>query len=128
MSAGVECVDKETIFRESDIVSLHTPATILTRNMVNRDTINLMKPSGLILNTARGELVDQDALKIALKDQKISGAAIDVYYQEPPMDLELLALENLVTTPHIGGNSMESVLSMGRSCIRSLINYRAGIL
>ena len=127
-SAGLECVDKETIFRKSDIVSLHTPATSLTRKMVNKDMIDLMKPSGIILNTARGELIDLNALKIALMDQKISGAAVDVYHEEPPKDPELLAIDNLITTPHIGGNSIESVMAMGRSAIRSLVEYREGVL
>lgn len=127
-SVDVECVDKETIFRESDIISLHTPATSLTNKLVNKDSIDLMKPSGLILNTARGELVDLDALKIALKDQKIGGAAVDVYYQEPPEDPELLEIENLINTPHIGGNSIESVIAMGQSAIRSLIEYRESVI
>ena len=127
-SVDVEFVDKETIFRESDIVSLHTPATSLTHKLVNKDSIDLMKSSGLILNTARGELVDLDALKIALKDKKIGGAAVDVYYQEPPEDPELLEIENLITTPHIGGNSNESVIAMGQSAIRSLIEYKESII
>lgn len=123
-SAGVEHVEKEQLYRESDIITLHTPFTEQTRNLVSAEALALMKSSAFVLNTARGELIDLDALKAALKEQRIGGAAIDVYYEEPPQDSGLIAIENLITTPHIGGNSIESVLAMGRSALDYLIEYK----
>ena len=123
-SVGAEKVEKEKIFREADVISLHTPLTSETRNLIDEDALALMKSEAIVLNTARGELVDLNALKIALKSQKIAGAAIDVYYQEPPDDSALIEIENLINTPHIGGNSIESVLAMGRSAINLLVAYK----
>jgi phosphoglycerate dehydrogenase-like enzyme len=122
---GLHVVDKDTLFRESDIVSVHTPLTADTYHLVNARTLALMRPDAFILNTARGELVDLLALKMALIEQDIAGAALDVYKEEPPSDLELLALPNLICTPHIGGNSIESTLAMGRSAIGHLCDYRS---
>jgi phosphoglycerate dehydrogenase-like enzyme len=123
-SVGAQSVSKDQIYRESDIVTLHTPLTNKTLQMVDNSALALMKPSSILLNTARGELVDLDALKAALLSKSIGGAAIDVYYQEPPEDTALLEIENLINTPHIGGNSIESVLAMGRSAINSLLEYQ----
>jgi len=113
-------VSKEEIFKQSDIVTLHTPLTEDTKYLVNKTSLAMMKPSAYVLNTARGDLVDLDDLKYALQNNIICGAAIDVYDSEPPKDSELLSLENLICTPHIGGNSNEAVLAMGRSSIKFL--------
>lgn len=123
-SAGVKHVSKDEIYCESDIISLHTPLTKETYKLIDAAILAKMKPSSILLNTARGELIDLEALKEALLNKSIGGAAIDVYYEEPPQDFELLKIENLINTPHIGGNSMESVLAMGRSSIKSLLKYK----
>jgi phosphoglycerate dehydrogenase-like enzyme len=123
-SVGVEKAEKEKIYREADVITLHTPLTSETRNLIDEDALALMKSQAIVLNTARGELVDLNALKIALKSKKIAGAAIDVYHQEPPDDSALIEIENLINTPHIGGNSIESVLAMGRSAINSLVAHK----
>ncbi|MCF5911232.1 phosphoglycerate dehydrogenase [Aeromonas veronii] len=119
----VEQVDLSTILTEADIVSLHVPLTSETRNMVNIGFIKKMKPNSLLVNTSRGEIVDLMALKSALLNNIIAGAAIDVYPVEPPTDLQLLALPNLIPTPHIGGNSKEATIEMGASAIKSLCKY-----
>jgi D-3-phosphoglycerate dehydrogenase len=113
-------VTKEEIFKNSDIVSIHTPLTNDTRNLISKPTLTLMKNTAIIINTARGELVNLEDLKHALTSKIIKAAAIDVYDQEPPTDKELLSLDNLICTPHIGGNSQEAVLAMGRSSIAFL--------
>lgn len=113
-------VSKEEIFRHSDIITIHTPLNDQTNNLININTLQLMKKSAFLINTARGEIVNLNDLKLALKTNLIAGAAIDVYHEEPPKDLELLGLPNLICTPHIGGNSEEAVLAMGRSAIKQL--------
>jgi D-3-phosphoglycerate dehydrogenase len=113
-------VSKEEIFKQSDIITLHTPLTTDTKYIINKESLSMMKSSAFIINTARGDLVNLDDLKYALQNNIISGAALDVYDSEPPKDKELLRLENLICTPHIGGNSNEAVLAMGRSAIKFL--------
>ncbi len=117
---GLIDTSKKDIYRQADILSLHTPLTELTRNLINSDVLSMMKTSAYLVNSARGPIVNSADLKWALKNGVIAGAAIDVYDEEPPEDRELVGLPNLVCTPHIGGNSIESVLSMGRSAIEHL--------
>ena len=76
-----------------------------------------------MINTARGGIINEPALKEALKKNIIAGAALDVYYPEPPIDIELLKLPNLISTPHTGGNSYEAVVSMGESAISHLVKF-----
>jgi len=119
-SIGAKSVDKETLFKRADIVTIHTPLTSSTRHMINASTLELMKKSAVVINTARGGIVDQDALKSALEKGVISAAALDVFEEEPPRDEALLALPNLFCTPHIGGNAYEAVEAMGMSAIGHL--------
>ncbi len=120
---GLRETSKEDIYREADLVSLHTPLTELTRNLINREVLSKMKNSAYLVNSARGPIVNSADLKWALKNGVIAGAATDVYDEEPPADRELIGLPNLICTPHIGGNSVESVLSMGRSAIGHLKGF-----
>lgn len=120
---GATAVSKDVLFRESDIVTIHTPLTPETHHLITADTLALMKPTAFLINTARGRIVDLNALKIALKNGIIAGAALDTYDYEPPTDIDLLQLPNLICTPHIGGNSVEAVLAMGRSAIGHLREY-----
>ncbi|MDD5091464.1 MAG: phosphoglycerate dehydrogenase [Candidatus Wallbacteria bacterium] len=121
--SGVVEVSKEQIFSESDLVSVHTPLTELTTGMINDKVLSSMKNEAFLINTARGPIVRQDHLKHALTAGLISGAAIDVYEDEPPSDMELLGLPNLFCTPHIGGNALEAVLAMGRAAIGHLVAF-----
>jgi len=103
---GVTKVDLNTLLRESDFISLHTPLTTETRHLINADAFARMKPNAVLVNTARGEIVDQDALYDALKNRKIFAAGIDVTYPEPlPLDHPLLTLDNLIICPHIASAS-----------------------
>lgn len=120
---GVELVSKETLARESDIVTLHTPLTAETRSLVGRDMLARMKPSAFLINTARGEIVDLEALENALRTGSIAGAALDVYDVEPPGRRSLLEMENVICTPHTGGNAREAVLAMGYAAIDQLVEY-----
>ena len=98
----VRLVDLETLFRESDVVSLHCPLTPQTANLVNARRLALMKPTAFLLNTSRGPLVDQAALADALNSGRIAGAALDVLAKEPPpADNPLLTARNCIITPHL---------------------------
>ncbi len=116
-------VTKEAIFREADFISVHTPLTELTENLINSNSIGLMKRNAFVINTARGGIVNEEDLKNALLNQRIEGAAIDTYLDEPPTDPKFLSIPNLICTPHIGGNANEAILAMGRSAIDHLKNY-----
>lgn len=107
---GVEVVrDINRIFTESDYVSVHTPNTPLTHNMINKETLAMMKPTAFLINTARGGCVDEDALYEACKNGTICGAGLDAIKQEPvDPNLPLLSLDNVIIYPHIGGNTTEA--------------------
>ena len=107
---GVEVVrDLERIFRESDYVSLHTPNTPLTRNLINAETLAKMKPTAFLINTSRGTAVDEAALYEACKNGVIAGAGLDAIRQEPvDPAFPLLELDNVIIYPHIGGNTSEA--------------------
>lgn len=114
---------KEEIFKTCQFITLHTPLTEQTFHLINTKTLNQMNQNCYLINTARGRLIDQPALKEALLNNIIAGAALDVFELEPPHDLEFLGLPQLMTTPHIGGNAIEAQLSMGRSAIDHLVRY-----
>ena len=99
---GVQFVELETLFRQSDVVSLHCPLTERTKNLVNKATLALLKPTAFLLNTSRGPLIDEPALAEALNSGQIAGAAVDVLSAEPPpADNPLLNAKNCIVTPHI---------------------------
>lgn len=120
----VTSVSKEILFQEADVITVHTPLTVDTRNLFNKQVFEKMKTSAFLINTARGGIINEVDLKFALQEKKIAGAALDVYVEEPPYDSELLQLENLICTPHTGGNSYEAVVAMGMSALEHLINYK----
>ncbi|ETP73077.1 phosphoglycerate dehydrogenase-like oxidoreductase [Lachnospiraceae bacterium JC7] len=109
---GVEVTrDLERIFKESDFVSLHAPNTSVTKNMVNKETLALMKPTAFLINTARGALVNEEDLYEACKNHQIAGAGLDAIAHEPILpDMPLSTLDNVLITPHVGGNSIEAAL------------------
>ena len=116
----------EEVMSRSDVVSLHVPLTEDTRHLVGREALAKMKPEAFLINTSRGEVVDEKALKDALLSEKLAGAALDVFATEPPEDLELLQCSRLTVTPHIGGNTVEAVEAMGRSALGHLVNFFKG--
>jgi phosphoglycerate dehydrogenase-like enzyme len=118
--AGVIPVPLAALLSESDFVSVHLPLDGSTQGMIGARELALMKPAAYLINTARGGIVDEVALKRALTDHKLGGAAFDVFSLEPPADTDLLLLPNFVGTPHIGGSTAEAVLAMGRAAIEGL--------
>lgn len=117
---GIEAVDLETLLKRSDVVTLHVPLDGLTRNMLDAGRLSLLKKTAVLINAARGGLVDEGALKAMLKEGRLASAAFDVFAVEPPQDAELLALPNFLATPHIGGSAQEAILAMGRAAIEGL--------
>jgi D-3-phosphoglycerate dehydrogenase len=113
----------DKIIEEADIVTLHVPLTEDTDTLIDKSILNKMKQSGFIINTSRGRVVHQGDLHQALVSGKISGAGLDVFWDEPPVDLGFLQLPNLMVTPHIGGNAREAVDAMGRAAIQNLVDY-----
>lgn len=121
---GVLPVSKEVLYKEADIITVHTPLTVDTKDLFNMRVFEMMKSSSFLINTARGGIVNEVDLKSALQQKNIAGAALDVFYEEPPVDTELLKLHNLICTPHTGGNSYEAVVAMGMSALEHLVNYK----
>ena len=122
---GAVSASKEEIFAQADFVTLHTPLTDQTENLINSKVLEKLKNEAFVINTARGGVVNEEDLKIALITGEIAGAALDAYVVEPPKDQELVSLPNLVCTPHIGGNAREAVQAMGEAAILNLVEALA---
>jgi len=120
---GASQVSLEAVLEQSNIISLHVPLTKQTHQMVNASFLQKMKSTGFLINTSRGQVVDQEALKKGLIQGDIGGAALDVFVKEPPDDKDFLSLPNLMVTPHIGGNAVEGVEAMGRAAIEHLVLF-----
>jgi D-3-phosphoglycerate dehydrogenase len=116
-------VSLDDLLSKSDLITLHVPLDDSTKNIIGSKELSLMKPTAFLINTARGNLVDEVALKMALIENRIAGAAFDVFGTEPPQDIELLKLANFLATPHIGGSAEEAILAMGRAAIEGLDSY-----
>ena len=115
-------VDLDTLLHESDFVSLHTPLTEETRNLINAETLRRMKPTAVLVNTSRGPVVDQEALYEALSTRRIFAAALDVTVPEPlPMNHPLLSLDNCIIVPHIASASWQSRARMSLMAAENLI-------
>lgn len=120
----IETVSLEMLLARSDIVSVHVPLDETTRGMLDARRLAFMKPTAVLINAARGGLVDEAALKHMLQGQRLAAAAFDVFAAEPPEDRELLAMPNFLATPHIGGSAQEAILAMGRAAIDGLDDHR----
>lgn len=116
----VEATGLEELLEQADVATLHVPLDNSTRGMLDSQRLSLLKPTAILINTARGGLVDEAFLKEMLRDGRLAGAAFDVFAVEPPTDAELLALPNFLATPHIGGSAHEAILAMGRAAIEGL--------
>ncbi len=117
---NIEAVSLDELLTRADVVTLHVPLDDSTRDMLTAERIALMKPSAILVNTARGGMVDEEALRVALQEKRLAAAAFDVFAQEPPRDQALLELPNFLATPHIGGGAVEAILAMGRAAIDGL--------
>lgn len=123
---GAEFVSVERLVREADIISLHVPLTPETHHMIGRAQFAEMKPHAVLINTARGPVVDEQALIEALHARRIFAAGLDVYEQEPQVPGELLALDNVVVLPHIGSASFKTRARMAEMAARNLIDVLEG--
>jgi lactate dehydrogenase-like 2-hydroxyacid dehydrogenase len=116
----------EEVLREADFVSLHCPATPETRHLMNRDRFALMRPEAYLVNTARGDVVDEAALVEALQAGRIAGAGLDVYEKEPQVTQALLAMDNVVLLPHLGSATQETRVAMGMRAFENLTLFFGG--
>lgn len=109
---NVKMVDSDEVFEKADVISLHIPSMGDNYRYVNARRLSLMKPTAYLINTSRGQLVDEEALYVYLKDKKIAGAALDVLEIEPPNKNRLMELKNIILTPHIGFYSSDSFIAL----------------
>jgi D-3-phosphoglycerate dehydrogenase len=121
---GLIQASKEEIYKNADIITIHTPLTSETTNLIDKSAFEMMKSTSFLINTSRGGVVRESDLKFALENGLIAGAALDVYENEPPTDLTLLSIPNLICTPHTGGNSNQAVVAMGLSALNHIIKFR----
>jgi D-3-phosphoglycerate dehydrogenase len=120
---GVEKVDLEELYRHSDFITIHTPITAETRNMINKDTIKIMKPGVRIINCARGGIVNEKDLYDALVEGKVAGAALDVFEKEPVENNPLLTLDSVVSTPHLGAATKEAQENVAIAIAEQIADY-----
>ncbi|HEY9444651.1 MAG TPA: D-glycerate dehydrogenase [Gemmatimonadales bacterium] len=116
----------DEVLREADFVSLHCPATPETRHLMNRERLALMRPDAFLVNTARGDVVDEGALVEALQQKKIAGAGLDVFEREPEVTRALLSMENVVLLPHLGSATTETRVAMGMRALENLRLFFGG--
>lgn len=119
---AVQCDSPEAVLEQADFVSLHCPGGEKTRHLINAERLKKMQPHGILVNTARGDVVDEQALVKALKDGTIAAAGLDVFEKEPQVTEELLGMENVVLLPHLGSATVETRVAMG---LRVFTNIKA---
>jgi len=116
----------DELIQNADVISLHCPLTPETSHLINAEKLKAMKPSAYLINTARGPVVEEHALLEALKAGEIKGAALDVFEFEPKIAEELLSLDNIILTPHIGSSTLETRTDMTKACVKHLVDYFSG--
>lgn len=119
-ATGGRFVDKETLLKEADFVSVHVPLIPSTRHLISTEELRLMKSTAILVNTARGPIVDEKALVYALRNGEIAGAGLDVFEQEPELEFGLSELPNAVLAPHVGTSTLDTRIRMGEGCARSI--------
>jgi len=117
-------VGLDELLQRSDVVTLHLPKDDSTKNILNKDRLKMLKKDAVLINLARGGLIDELALKKILIEGSIAGAALDVFAVEPPSDADFAHLDNVLITPHIGGSTEEAILAMGMAAIDGLDNAK----
>jgi len=124
---GAEFKPLEELLKESDFVSIHVPLTKETYHLIGERELKMMKPTAILVNTARGPIIDTEALVKALKEGWIAGAGLDVFEQEPlPSNHPLLKLENVVLTPHIGANTVDCRIKMAKTVAEEVLRVLSG--
>ncbi|MDP2168227.1 MAG: phosphoglycerate dehydrogenase [Thermodesulfovibrionales bacterium] len=122
-SMGVEKVSLEELFSRSDFITIHTPITPETRNLINKKTIGMMKNGVRIINCARGGIVNETDLLEALRSGKVAGAALDVFEKEPPEDFSLIEHEGVIGTPHLGAATEEAQENVATAVAEQVVDY-----
>jgi phosphoglycerate dehydrogenase-like enzyme len=123
----VSYLDLDQLLRTADAVTVHVPLNATTRNLIDAESLSLMKPSAVLVNTARGGLVDEEALDVALRNKQLLGAGLDVFNQEPlSSDHPLLELDNLVLTPHSAGPTWQSFPRRFANCFANIQRVERG--
>ncbi|KKR32848.1 MAG: D-3-phosphoglycerate dehydrogenase [Candidatus Gottesmanbacteria bacterium GW2011_GWC2_39_8] len=120
---NIRKVELEELIKISDIITLHLPLTQETKNLISEKQFSLMKKNAFLINTSRGGIVNEKDLIKTLKEGKISGAALDVFENEPNMNKELLEIENLIATPHIGAYTHEADRAMSVEAVKNFLNF-----
>ena len=123
---GYRRVNLETKLKESDFISLHTPLTPQTRHLIGEHELSLMKPTTILINTARGAIIDEKALAKALTQRRITGAALDVFEDEPHITETLYGLDNVILTPHIGTGTIDARIAMGQEALDNIHHFLQG--
>ena len=124
---GFKPVDLNTLFSEADYISLHVPLTDETKDIINKESLSLMKPTAILINTARGGLIDEEALAEALKDGKIAGAGLDVLKDEPPVNgSPLIHAKNCIITPHTAWAAKETRQRLMNNTLENLVSFLIG--
>ncbi len=123
---NAEFADLDTLLGRSDIISVHVPLTAETRHLLGRREFEIVKPGAIIVNTSRGEVIDESALIDALKSGRVSAAALDVFYNEPYVNPELLSMRNVVLTPHIGSATRKTRVNMARMVCSDVLRVLRG--
>lgn len=126
LPAGISLTGFEDLLGQADYISLHTALTGETRHMIGSHQLKLMKPTAYFINTARGALVDEEALYTALTQNQIAGAALDVFNEEPPKNSRVIGLENVVVTAHIGAHTRESIERVGVMAAENVLRTLKG--
>jgi len=117
---GATRVNFDTLVAESDVVSLHCPLNEDSHHLIDAAALRAMKPTGLLLNTARGPIIDEEALAAALADGEIAGAGLDVFEEEPAVHPDLLEQDRVVLAPHLASATTDARIRMGQMCVESL--------
>jgi lactate dehydrogenase-like 2-hydroxyacid dehydrogenase len=125
-ASGARFVDKATLLRESDFLTLHVPLTPETRHYIGENELRAMKPTAVLINASRGPVVDEKALARALRDKVIWGAGLDVFENEPHVDPGLLDLDNVILAPHTASATADTRLNMGRIAVNNIIKVLNG--
>ena len=123
---GVRYISLEELLKIADIITLHTPLTEETKGMIGAEELSKMKETAYLINCARGELVDENALYQYLSTGRIAGAALDVFSSEPPTASPLLSLDNVIPTPHIAAYTYESMNRMDKACGETIVSFFRG--
>ncbi|MGE6607528.1 phosphoglycerate dehydrogenase [Halomonas sp. NPDC076908] len=123
---GVELVDLDTLCREADFLTLHVGLSEQTHHLINTERLALMKPTAMLINAARGGIVDEQALYESLKEKRIAGAAIDAFEQEPLTSSPLYTLENVIVSAHIAGYTENALTTLSTTCVEDVLAVLRG--